>query len=69
MCAMIGRLMRGRTAINDAFHVIRWCVSVFGSQPPMHLTAPSPIHPATGLPTAPLSPNTLQVNQVNHTGS
>ena len=39
---------------------------MFGSQPPMHLTAPSPIHP-TQLPQSSqtLSPNTLQVGQVS----
>ncbi len=33
--------------------------SVFGSQPPMHLTAPSPIHAGQVQSS---SPNTLQVN-------
>ncbi len=34
-------------------------IAVFGSQPPMHLTAPSPIHASQLQP--PPSPNTLQV--------
>ena len=42
------------------------CVAVFGSQPPMHLTAPSPVHPSQLKQSGQsLSPNTLQVTPVS----